>query len=131
MSTPPIRIAGVIGDPVAHSKSPAMHNAAFAYFGLPAQYERWHTPLAELPDRINSLRAPHMYGANVTLPHKLAILPLLDEIDDIASQIGAANTIIRLPDEPQAIWSLLIDQRDGARRILWTPPGIRTTHPQH
>ena len=70
MSTPPIRIAGVIGDPVAHSKSPAMHNAAFAYFGLPAQYERWHTPLAELPDRINSLRAPHMYGANVTLPHK-------------------------------------------------------------
>ena len=98
MSTPPTRIAGVIGDPVAHSKSPAMHNAAFAYFGLPAQYERWHTPLAELPDRINSLRAPHMYGANVTLPHKLAILPLLDEIDDIASQIGAANTIIRLPD---------------------------------
>lgn len=92
------RIAGVIGDPVAHSKSPAMHNAAFAHFGLNAHYERWHTPLAELPARIESLRAPHMYGANVTLPHKLAILPLLDEIDALADAIGAANTIIRMPD---------------------------------
>jgi shikimate dehydrogenase len=61
-------------------------------------YERWHTPLAELPARIESLRAPHMYGANVTLPHKIAILPMLDEIDAVAEAIGAANTIIRLPD---------------------------------
>jgi shikimate dehydrogenase len=94
----PMRIAGVIGDPVAHSKSPAMHNAAFAYFGLNAHYERWHTPLADLATRIESLRAPHMYGANVTLPHKIAILPLLDEVDALADAIGAANTIIRLPD---------------------------------
>ena len=92
------RIAGVIGDPVAHSKSPAMHNAAFAHFQLNAHYERWHTPLADLPARIDSLRAPHMYGANVTLPHKIAILPLLDEVDAVAEAIGAANTIIRLPD---------------------------------
>ncbi|MFM2031365.1 MAG: hypothetical protein RLZZ297_130 [Chloroflexota bacterium] len=98
MSSAQTRIAGVIGDPVAHSKSPAMHNAAFAHFGLDAHYERWHTPLAELPARIESLRAPHMYGANVTLPHKLAILPLVDEVDPIAELIGAANTIIRLPD---------------------------------
>ncbi len=95
---PTMRIAGVIGDPVAHSKSPAMHNAAFAHFGLSATYERWHTPLADLPARITSLRAPHMYGANVTLPHKIAILPLLDEVDALADAIGAANTIIRLPD---------------------------------
>lgn len=98
MSSATMRVAGVIGDPVAHSKSPAMHNAAFAYLGIHAQYERWHTPLAELPARIESLRAPHMYGANVTLPHKLAILPLLDEIDPLAELIGAANTIIRLDD---------------------------------
>ncbi|MBM4411881.1 MAG: shikimate dehydrogenase [Chloroflexi bacterium] len=98
MSSSTMRVAGVIGDPVAHSKSPAMHNAAFAYLGIHAQYERWHTPLAELPARIASLRAPHMYGANVTLPHKLAILPLLDEIDPLAELIGAANTIIRLDD---------------------------------
>lgn len=98
MSSSTMRVAGVIGDPVAHSKSPAMHNAAFAHFGIHAVYERWHTPLAELPARIESLRAPHMYGANVTLPHKLAILPLLDEIDPLAELIGAANTIIRLDD---------------------------------
>ena len=84
MSSSTMRVAGVIGDPVSHSKSPAMHNAAFAHFGIHAVYERWHTPLAELPARIESLRAPHMYGANVTLPHKLAILPLLDEIDPLA-----------------------------------------------
>lgn len=95
---PHTRIAGVIGDPVAHSKSPAMHNAAFAHFQLNAHYERWHTPLATLPERIASLRQPHMYGANVTLPHKLAILPLVDEIDPLAEMIGAANTIIRLED---------------------------------
>jgi hypothetical protein len=53
-------------------------------------------------------------------------------VDEAPAGPGAvAQAIIRLPDEPQAIWSLLIDQRDGARRILWTPPGIRTTHPQH
>jgi shikimate dehydrogenase len=98
MSSNQTRIAGVIGDPVAHSKSPAMHNAAFAHFGLDAHYERWHTPLADLPARIESLRAPHIYGANVTLPHKLAIMPLVDEVDAIADLIGAANTIIRLPD---------------------------------
>jgi shikimate dehydrogenase len=98
MSSNQTRIAGVIGDPVAHSKSPAMHNAAFAHFRLDAVYERWHTPLADLPARIESLRAPHMYGANVTLPHKLAIIPLVDEVDAIAELIGAANTIIRLPD---------------------------------
>ncbi|MFZ9857120.1 MAG: shikimate dehydrogenase [Roseiflexaceae bacterium] len=98
MSSSTMRVAGVIGDPVAHSKSPAMHNAAFAHLGIHAVYERWHTPLAELPARIESLRAPQMYGANVTLPHKLAILPLLDEIDPLAELIGAANTIIRLAD---------------------------------
>jgi shikimate dehydrogenase len=75
-----------------------MHNAAFAHFALDAHYERWHTPIAELPARIEALRAPHMYGANVTLPHKLAILPLVDEIDPLAEMIGAANTIIRLAD---------------------------------
>ena len=53
-------------------------------------------------------------------------------IDEAPAGPGAvAQAIIRLPDQAQAIWSLLIDQRDGARRILWTPPGIRTTHPQH
>jgi shikimate dehydrogenase len=99
MGTPPIICsAGVIGDPVAHSRSPAMHNAAFAALGIAAQYHRWHTPVADLPARIASLREETMLGANVTLPHKVAILDLVDVLDPAVQLIGAANTIIRLPD---------------------------------
>lgn len=91
MSSP--AIAGLIGDPVAHSRSPAMHNAAFAHLGIDARYELWHTPAAELPRRIASLRAPGVLGANVTLPHKEAVIPLLDALEPEAAQIGAVNTI--------------------------------------
>jgi shikimate dehydrogenase len=90
--------AGVIGDPVEHSRSPAMHNAAFAALGIAARYERWHTPASELPARIESLRQPGVLGANVTLPHKIAILDLVDRRDPEVELIGAANTIIREPD---------------------------------
>jgi shikimate dehydrogenase len=91
-------LAGVIGDPVAHSRSPALHNAAFMQLGFAARYELWPTPAADLPARIASLRAPHILGANVTLPHKVAALPLLDQIDPDAAIIGAINTIIRESD---------------------------------
>src|SRR5689334_1420116 len=91
-------LAGVIGDPVAHSRSPAIHNAAFAHLGLPARYELWHTAAADLPARIESLRAEQMLGANVTLPHKLAVLELVDRLDPEVVVIGAANTIIRESD---------------------------------
>jgi shikimate dehydrogenase len=93
-----LAIAGVIGDPVNHSRSPAMHNAAFAFLGIPARYERWHTTAAELPDRIASLRAESILGANVTLPHKIAVLDLVDRRDPEVDLIGAANTIIREAD---------------------------------
>lgn len=95
---PDLLLAGVIGDPVAHSRSPAMHNAAFAHHRLKARYERWHTPAEELPARIESLRAAHMLGANVTLPHKIAVIGLLDQLAPEVELIGAANTIIRQPD---------------------------------
>lgn len=96
--TPPIRLAGLIGDPVAHSRSPALHNAAFAHLGLPARYELWQTSAADLPARVESLRAAHILGANVTLPHKIAVLGLLDRLDPEAELIGAANTIVREAD---------------------------------
>ncbi|HJZ47056.1 MAG TPA: shikimate dehydrogenase [Roseiflexaceae bacterium] len=91
-------LAGLIGDPVVHSRSPALHNAAFAQLGLRARYELWPTPAAELAARIESLRAPHILGANVTLPHKIAVLELLDRLDPAVEAIGAANTIIREAD---------------------------------
>lgn len=93
-----IALAGVIGDPVSHSLSPFLHNAAFEHLGIAARYERWQTGSAELPDRIASLRASHVLGANVTLPHKIAVIPLLDELDLQAEHIGAVNTIVRLPE---------------------------------
>ncbi len=93
-----VALAGVIGDPVDHSLSPFLHNAAFEHLGIAARYERWRTSSAELSQRIASLRAPHMLGANVTLPHKRAVVPLLDLLDPQAEQIGAVNTIVRLPD---------------------------------
>src|SRR3954463_6722989 len=91
-------LAGLIGDPVAHSRSPLLHNAAFAHLGIHAPYELWPTSAPELAARVASLRAPQILGANVTLPHKIAVLELLDQLDPAVELIGAANTIIREPD---------------------------------
>jgi shikimate dehydrogenase len=91
-------LAGLIGDPVTHSRSPMLHNAAFAKLGIQARYELWPTTAPELAARVESLRAPHILGANVTLPHKIAVLPLLDRLDPAVEMIGAANTIIREAD---------------------------------
>lgn len=86
--------AGVIGDPVEHSLSPVMHNAAFAALGVNATYELWPTPLAGLPDRVASIRAGGVLGANVTVPHKQAVMPLIDRLTDEARLVGAVNTIV-------------------------------------
>ncbi len=88
------RRAGIIGHPVAHSLSPAFQSAAFAHCGLDAVYERWDTPPGALAARIQSLRAPDMLGANVTIPYKEAVLPLLDELGGQSARMGAVNTIV-------------------------------------
>jgi shikimate dehydrogenase len=88
----------LIGDPVAHSRSPAMQNAALAHLGVAARYEAVHTTADELAGRVAALRASEYLGANVTLPHKQAVLPLLDELEPQAAQIGAANTIYKGED---------------------------------
>lgn len=85
---------GVIGDPVSHSISPAMHQPALDALGINADYERWHTPAAELPSRLALLRQPGFLGANVTVPHKQAVIPYLDEISPLARRAGAVNTIL-------------------------------------
>lgn len=85
---------GVIGDPVAHSLSPALHQPALNALGIPATYERWHTPAEQIAERIAGLRAPDVLGANVTVPHKLAVFDLVDEVSSIAQRAGAVNTIV-------------------------------------
>lgn len=89
-----MKYAGLIGYPVTHSLSPRMQQAGFAALGIEACYELWETPLDELEARVQTLRAPSVYGANVTIPHKEAVLPWLDEIDPQAARIGAVNTIV-------------------------------------
>lgn len=89
-----MKYAGVIGDPVQHSLSPRMQNAAFDALGIEARYDLWETPLSKLEARLQTLRAPEVFGANVTIPHKEAVLPWLDIIDPQAERIGAVNTIV-------------------------------------
>lgn len=86
---------GLIGYPVAHSRSPQMHNAAFREIGFEAEYALWETPPGTLAERVASLRAPEMLGANVTIPYKEDVVPLLDECDVLAARIGAVNTIVK------------------------------------
>lgn len=85
---------GLIGDPVAHSLSPVMHNAAFAEIGINATYELWHTPASGLAGRVDGLRQAGTLGANVTVPHKQAVPHLCDDVSQAARQIGAVNTIV-------------------------------------
>ncbi len=84
----------VVGDPIAHSKSPAMHSAAFAALGLPHTYEAIHATASELPAVVQRLRDGEFAGLNVTVPHKRAVLSLVDAIDPLVSIVGAANTLV-------------------------------------
>jgi shikimate dehydrogenase len=85
----------VIGHPIAHSKSPLMHAAAYRALGLEHTYERIDTPHDQLPHRVAELRHHDLDGINVTVPHKQAVLELVDEIAPSARAIGAANTLLR------------------------------------
>lgn len=89
---------GIIGWPVAHSVSPAMHNAAFEALGMKWRYELWPTPADAIEDRVAQLRTAEFAGANVTIPHKQAVIPLLDEVMDAAAVVGAVNTIVAVND---------------------------------
>ena len=84
----------VVGYPLVHSLSPSMHNAAFAASGLNAVYLAFETN--DLRDCITGIRAFGIRGISVTLPHKSAVIAYLDEVDDLAHQIGAVNTIVNV-----------------------------------
>lgn len=86
--------AGVIGHPLGHSISPAIFQAAFDGAGVEGSYEAWPTTPDQLEGRINALRGDDMLGANVTVPHKEAVIELLDRLDEGAERIGAVNTIV-------------------------------------
>ena len=85
---------GLIGKPVGHSISPVFQQAALDHCRIDACYEPWETEAEVLAQRVEDLRRPDHLGANVTVPHKEAVIPLLDELDPQAARIGAVNTIV-------------------------------------
>ena len=88
-----MRLLHLLGYPVAHSLSPAMQNAALRVLGLDYEYRLMPVPPEGLEEKVAELRASSA-GFNVTIPHKVAILPLLDALDETASAVGAVNTVV-------------------------------------
>lgn len=91
------RVAGIFGDPIGHTLSPAMHNAAFKAIGLNAVYIPFHVKAdskGALKAAVEAVRAMNMLGVNVTIPHKERVFKFLDEADEHAIDIGAVNTIV-------------------------------------
>ena len=85
----------LIGHPVAHSLSGAMQQAAFDQLGIDATYELWDRPPIELADSIAELRSDDFLGANVTIPHKERVVPMVDRLTEEGQATGAVNTITR------------------------------------
>lgn len=92
-----MRYIGVVGFPLGQSISPFFQQAALDYYGLEIRYERWETRPEQLAGFIARLREEDRMGANVTVPHKQAVLALMDHLDETAREIGAVNTIAKGP----------------------------------
>ena len=88
------RLVGLIGDPVSHSLSPRMQNAAFAARGLDWAYVPLRVEAERLEDAVSGLVALEFAGANVTIPHKTAVVSYCDELDEVAERAGSVNTLV-------------------------------------
>ena len=87
-------VCGIIGDPIEHSMSPLMQNAAFEAAGIDWVYVPFQVERESLKAAIDGVRALNLRGLNVTVPHKVDLMPYLDSIDPVAQRIGAVNTIV-------------------------------------
>ncbi|MEO8207118.1 MAG: shikimate dehydrogenase [Chthoniobacterales bacterium] len=90
---PPAKLC-VFGDPIAHSRSPQMQNAALKVCGIEQQYVRVHATPEEFPRALRALSEAGLIGANVTIPHKISALNTVDRVDEHARKIGTVNTIL-------------------------------------
>ncbi|WP_419915228.1 shikimate dehydrogenase [Candidatus Poriferisodalis sp.] len=114
------RVAGVIGDPVRHSLSPALHNAAFAELGLDWTYLAFEVPAGQGADAVAAMRALGIEGLSVTMPHKDTVAAAVDELSPAAALLGAVNCVRRDGDR------LIGENTDGAGflRSLRTQAGV-------
>ena len=94
MITSKTKLIGIFGDPIEHTLSPAIQNAALAELGLDMVYVPFHIGAAGLGGAIAAVRALDMAGVNITIPHKERVLEFLDEVTDEAKAIGAVNTVV-------------------------------------
>lgn len=88
------RLCGIIGDPIEHTLSPIMYNSAFKKLGLDYVYVPFRVAKEDLSKAIEGMRALKFKGLNVTIPHKVSVIPFLDKLDFLAERIGAVNTIV-------------------------------------
>ena len=88
------RVCGVIGDPIEHTLSPTMHNAAFNHLKLDFVFLAFRVKAAALEDAMRGMRGLGIRGLNVTMPHKNAVIKYLDEVDPTVKFLGSANTIL-------------------------------------
>jgi shikimate dehydrogenase len=89
-----MRIAGVIGWPLAYTRSPDLHNAAYRALGIEAAYAAFPVPAGKVGDALRGARALGLMGLNVTVPHKEAVVALCDEADPMVRKLAAANTLV-------------------------------------
>lgn len=108
------RLYGILGWPVRHSLSPSLHEAAFDALGLDAVYARVPVPPTRLPVAMTGLRSLGLAGGNVTAPHKVEVMAMLDAVDEEARAVGAVNTLVR---EEQGLTGTNTDV-EGFRRAL-------------
>lgn len=108
MSLHRIPLAGVIGNPIAHSKSPRLHRHWLAKYGIAGDYVPLHVDKDDLHEVLRALPKMGFVGANVTIPHKVAVLDIADQVSDRATLIGAANTLIFHEDG-----KIIADNTDG------------------
>lgn len=88
------QVVAVIGYPLKHSLSPVFQQAAFDAYRLPVTYEAWEVPPASLAAVLTRVRQSDCLGINITIPHKEAVIPYLDCLDDLVRQVGAVNTVV-------------------------------------
>jgi shikimate dehydrogenase len=88
------RVCGVIGDPIEHTLSPTIHNAAFNHLGLDFVFLAFRVKAAELENAVLGMRGLGIHGLNVTMPHKSTVIAYLDEMDPAVRFLGSANTIL-------------------------------------
>ncbi|MEH7379875.1 shikimate dehydrogenase [Bacillus sp. JJ1533] len=88
------KVYGVIGTPISHSMSPIMHNDLFEHYKLEARYHAFHVTQKGVKAAMEGIRALEISGINVTIPHKIDVIEYLDEVEEVAANIGAVNTIV-------------------------------------